>query len=379
MKQNSLDLNNKKDLIKPVKVNLINNIPKIKYSKDNKKSKIIKSTTSSNPINNHIITHINNNNELNTHINNISSYIFINKSLLLSAYEKSILILFNNLKLYLKNDSTYFNELKDTFIKNVQNFYKKNKSEFSVVQNGCGNKKEEIKIDNYKNNKNESKNNSKSKSNFNLTFHKKNKSNVNKSISKIISGISNNSINKSNISTQISGNNKTRNLDSKIIDIKKTKNHKKSLYSLIRGNQQLMSTSPIKEVRKNNYKFSILNNFIEFNKNINIKTNISEFNPGTEQNGLSSNNQKTKSIKDKNIYKNFSFNKEPKNYNPNINTNINNNNKISKISNKTYDENNINNDLINCIKNSLDENLKGMFDFSYESFLNKETEIEVNY
>ena len=45
-----------------------------------------------------------------------------------------------------------------------------------------------------------------------------------------------------------------------------------------------MSTSPIKEVRKNNYKFSILNNFIEFNKN--IKTNISEFNPGIEPNGF---------------------------------------------------------------------------------------------
>ena len=30
MKQNSMDLNNKKDIIKPVKVKLINNIPKIK-------------------------------------------------------------------------------------------------------------------------------------------------------------------------------------------------------------------------------------------------------------------------------------------------------------------------------------------------------------
>jgi len=377
MKQNSIDLNNKKDVIKPVKVNLINNIPKIKSTKDNKKSKIVKSIASSNPINTHIITHINN--DLNTHINinNISSYIFVNKSLLLSAYEKSILILFNNLKLYLKNDSSYFNELKDTFIKNVQNFYKKNKSEFSVGQNGNGNKKEEVKIDNYKNNKNESKNKSKSKCNFNLTFHKKNKSNINKSISKIISGISNNSINKSNISMQISGNNKTKNAEAKNIDFKKNKNHKKSLYSLIRGNQQLMSTSPIKEER-NNYKFSILNNFIEFNKN--IKTNVSEFNPGVEQNGLASNNQKNKNknAKNKNIYKNFSFNKEPNKYIPNINTNINNDNKISKISNKTYDENNINNDLINCIKNSLDENLKGMFDFSYESFLNKETEREGN-
>jgi hypothetical protein len=275
--------------------------------------------------------------------------------------------------LYLKNDSTYFNKLKETFIKNVQNFYKKNKSEFSVVQNGNGNKKEEIKIDNYKNNKIENKIKSKSKNNFNLTFHKKNKSNANKSISKIISGISNNSINKSNMSMQISGNNKTKNLESKI-DVKKNKNHKKSLYSLIRGNQQLMSTSPIKEERKNNYKFSILNNFFEFNKN--IKTNISEFSPGLEQNGLSSNNQKNKNIKDKNIYKNFSFNKKPNKYIPNNNTNINNDNKIS---NKTYDENNINNDLINCIKNSLDENLKGMFDFSYESFLNKETEREGNF
>ena len=40
------------------------------------------------------------------------------------------------------------------------------------------------------------------------------------------------------------------------------------------------------------------------------------------------------------------------------------------------DEETKDNYLIACIKNSLDDNLKNMFDFSYQSFLNKESERE---
>ena len=40
------------------------------------------------------------------------------------------------------------------------------------------------------------------------------------------------------------------------------------------------------------------------------------------------------------------------------------------------DEETKDNYLIACIKNSLDDNLKNMFDFSYQSFLNKDSERE---
>ena len=402
MKSNSIDIKSKKNMINTVKINLINNIPKTKPNKESKnnKSKIIKSKTSNNPSANYKTQYINNmasKRESTNFIKNISNYITINKSLLLSSYEKSILILFDNLKSYMKNDLIYFNKLKENFIKNVQNFYQKNKSNFSIIPyNKNIPKKEEIKIDNYVNYKSNLKNkNIKSKSNCNITFHQKNKSHINKSISKIFSGLSNNSINKSNFSIQGSSNYKksNKNYDSLKNDIKnKAITHKKSLYSLIRGNKQLISNSPVKDLGKKNYQFSILNNFINFNKK--IKNNFA----ATAQNGFTikpqkshkeRNNTKEKDKEEKNIYKNCSFNihslnkKDVNNYIANINNNINNNiyynNIISQMpNNSNSDKYIINNDLITCIKNSLDENLKGMFDFSYESFLNKETEREGN-
>ena len=126
MKSNSIDIKSKKNMINTVKINLINNIPKTKPNKESKnnKSKIIKSKTSNNPSANYKTQYINNiasKRESTNFIKNISNYITINKSLLLSSYEKSILILFDNLKSYMKNDLIYFNKLKENFIKNVQN------------------------------------------------------------------------------------------------------------------------------------------------------------------------------------------------------------------------------------------------------------------
>ena len=382
MKSNSID-KCRKNMMNQVKVNIINNIPKKKPLNcfKNSKPKLIKYKTSNNYIN--IFKHLKNDDNI---INDISKYISINKSLLLSAYEKSILILFESLKSYMKNDLKFFNELKENFIKNVQDTYQKKKYEFSKIPNKM---KEELKFDNYINYKTSNNKNSrkKSKSNSNITFHKKNKTRFNNSMRKFFSGLSYNSINKSNASIKTSYKNKIKNDSQKNKEI----TQKKSLYSLIKSDKQLMCNSPIEEIAKNNYKFSILNSFIDLKK-IN-KINSSE----STQNGFTIKSEKSNNGRDiytneeeeKNINENCSFNKnDANNYITNIHNNIHNSNIhnniyynkiISQIPNKTNSEKYIlSNDLITRIKNSLDENLKGIFDFSYESFLNRETEREGN-
>ena len=382
MKSNSID-KCRKNMMNQVKVNIINNIPKKKPLNcfKNSKPKLIKYKTSNNYIN--IFKHLKNDDNI---INDVSKYISINKSLLLSAYEKSILILFESLKSYMKNDLKFFNELKENFIKNVQDTYQKKKYEFSKIPNKM---KEELKFDNYINYKTSNNKNSrkKSKSNSNITYHKKNKTRFNNSMRKFFSGLSYNSINKSNASIKTSYKNKIKNDSQKNKEI----TQKKSLYSLIKSDKQLMCNSPIEEIAKNNYKFSILNSFIDLKK-IN-KINSSE----STQNGFTIKSEKSNNGRDiysneeeeKNINENCSFNKnDANNYITNIHNNIHNSNIhnniyynkiISQIPNKTNSEKYIlSNDLITRIKNSLDENLKGIFDFSYESFLNRETEREGN-
>jgi hypothetical protein len=111
----------------------------------------------------------------------------------------------------MKNDLKFFNELKEKFIKNVQDIYQKKKYEFSKIPNKI---KEEIKIDNYINYKTAINKNSrvKSKSISNITYHKKNKTHFNNSMRKFFSGLSYNSINKSNASIKTSSiNNKKKN------------------------------------------------------------------------------------------------------------------------------------------------------------------------
>ena len=401
MKSKIKDIKNQKNMIKPVKVNLINNIPKTKSKKDINivKSKILKNYSSNNPINN-IDTQnikpelISEKGNINL-IKNISNYISFNKSILLSAYEESLLILFDSLKSYLKNDIIFFNKLKDNFIKNVHNYYQKNKNNFILNKNNFCSfsknnkntiKKEEIKIDNYLTYKTNLKI-TKQKSNYDISFHKKNKSHINKSISKIISGLSENSINKTNASNQNTINNKK--IKKKYLDFsnnnksKEIINKKKSLYSLIKfNNKPLISNSPIKSKNQKDYKLSLLNNFVDYNKKIKSNAPSSIQNGSTLKSEIKTNNcegevisQKTKEKSKFSIDIN-SINKNDTNDNNvnNINNDINNNIIINNIKAKT--PHSINNDLINCIKNTLDENLKGMFDFSYETFLNKESERE---
>ena len=376
MKSYSIDVKAQKQKLNQVKVNLINNIPKIKTKKEMKiKPKIFKNKRSNNPIN----ININNQNddyktitskESTNNIKKISNYISINKSILLSAYEESLLILFETLKSYMKNDIIYFNKIKENFIKNVQNFYQKNKNNFSTIIPSHMNysKNNEIKIDNYhnyKSNINKFKNNT----NSNLRFHKKNKSHINKSISKMLSGLSNYSLSRQN-----SNNNKNLEIPKKSKK-NKTITHKKSLYSLIRGNKPLISNSPIKDLIKKNYKFSILNNFVDFNKKIKNNCSIPSQNGKTLASEISNNGINNKNKDENNINSQNKDNGD--NHITNINNNI--NNIISQIPDAIKNENHSQNkDLITCIKNNLDENLKGIFDFSYESFLNKESEREVN-
>ena len=350
-------------------------VPKeTQFSKNNAKMNLIPKSNSKNNINTKIIKNKRANNYFNIYNKNIncnsktisnqeyksslkknSNYITINKSLLLSAYENSLLILFNTLKLYMKNDVQFFNKIKDNFIKNVQNYYQENKKKLSII---------------IPNNKNISKKNH-TKSNSKIAVHKANNSYMNHPSNKFSSHLlANNSINKSNNSIQTSVTNlKKRNnelCDKKI----NTVIHKKSLCSLKKATKPLMSSNQIKNLIKKDYNLSsILKNYFENNKktrNINSSNNKKSFN----KNNKLEENEKNEEIKNKEIICN-------KNIIENCNFNIN-NNIINNIDNNEKKEikNEKNKDLITSIKNSLDENLKKFFDFSYESFLNKETERE---
>ena len=332
-----------------IKSNLINNIPNTQVKNNNSK-KQIKNKRAIN-----YFTINNNNQNYNSKTINIKENIFsgkkifdhisINNSLLLAAYENSLLILFDSLKSYMKNDLQFFNNLKESFIntlfsnyikiiiknsikfKNVQNFYQKNKFKLSKI------------IPNTKNN----------------TFHKKNNSHlnfiINQSSRKTLLCLSNNSLSKSNTSIQTLNNNLPQNNTNKKIN---RITHKKSLYTLMKGsNRTPSSNNAIKNLIKKdyNYNLSILKSFIEFNKNNRTKTKKNDFGNKTNQDINKINNYS------QNINSNEIINKIP--------------NVIEKNEEETKDNN-----LIACIKNSLDDNLKNMFDFSYQSFLNKESERE---
>ena len=397
----------------PVKVNLVKNIP---FNKKNLNMKNIETTSKikteniSNISNNALdeMNNINNTNFFRTNnnfhkksktkneIKNISNYVSFNKSMLLSAYEESITILFENLKSYMKNDLFTFNKIKLNFIKNVQKFYQRNKdkilstisptkkySKKHVLNKHISrpNLKSQLNLMNFKN-----KSNHTAHIVTNKYLHKKNKSQSNKSMTKLISGLSNYTLNKSNSSIKSPLNctiaNKNLNNDYNNKNNKNT-THRQSLYTLIRGNKPIISNSPTKNCIRQRHQFSILNNFINFNKNGLQSTQGDAF----------ENEEKKKNKINKINYKNCCLNINPdaknelSNYFTNINQNINNNiyynNIISQIpskkNNKTAtDEEVMNDELISCIKNSLDDNLKGIFDFSYKSFLNKESERECN-
>jgi hypothetical protein len=342
MKANSKNFkNNENDNFKNhIKSILINNIPNTQIKNNNSKKQIKnKRATNYFTINNNINQNYNSK-TINMKENifsgkSIFEHISINNSLLLTAYEKSLFILFDSLKSYMKNDLQFFNNLKENFIKNVQKFYQKNKFKLSKMI---------------------PKNRNNTKSYTNLTFHRKNNSHLNfiinnQSSRKSILCIPNNSLSKSNTSIQTLNNNLPQNNTNKKIN---RITHKKSLYTLMKGsNRTPSSNNAIKNLIKKdyNYNLSILKSFIEFNKNNRTKTKKNDFGNKTNQDINKINNYS------QNINSNEIINKIP--------------NVIEKNEEETKDNN-----LIACIKNSLDDNLKNMFDFSYQSFLNKESERE---
>ena len=123
----------------------------------------------------------------------------------------------------------------------------------------------------------------------------------------------------------------------------------KSLYSLSRYNNRLFTQSPNK-ITKNENESTFENNY--FSEKNNYK------NSKSTQNG-SSNISGNKTSNSKNI-------SNPNNVENNIG-------KINKNQiNKTTDDSSC--DLLSKIKDSIDDDLKCMFNFSYENFLNKESE-----
>ena len=171
-------------------------------------------------------------------------------------------------------------------------------------------------------------------------------------------------------STSNNKNNKNSNVKLNInplININKTH---KSLYSLSRSGRRIITQSPNKFSQNINH--SIIKKYYTV---VNINKNSK-----STQNGSSYLSGNKNSNSRQNISKELSFpkcnnNTIPKNNNNNLENKIN-EKKIEEINNinKTTDDSQANNELLNKIKNSLDDSLKGIFAFSYEDFLNRSSD-----
>ena len=116
----------------------------------------------------------------------------------------------------------------------------------------------------------------------------------------------------------------------------------KSLFALLKKNKTVIETSPMKKIY--NYRNdNLMKKFIKFSKN--YSDNKTYINKTCNQSSISGN--KIRGDEEK--------------------QNKNDSNRLTK-----------NNELISKIKDSLDDNLKHIFNFSYENFLNKESERECN-
>ena len=316
--------------------------------------------------------------------NNNQSFSFFNnheynENLLFNAYKKSVLELFKALKIYMNNQLYKYNKIKKEFIYNIQKFYDEEKRKEKKINKTSSNyniksySKNKIK-ENYIKSKNKRKNNedinnsvlgknangyrtsvNKSKNNINncnktLNSYKYSngrksnqiKDNSFKNKTNII--YNNKSMNKTNISgiSLIQKKSKNNYIDS---NSNNNNNNHKSLYTLLKKNKEILVNSPIKNIC-NKRNDNVMNNFIKFSKDI-----------------LENKNSVNKTCNQSNICNNKFKLKEEK---PNNNDN-------NKISEKPK-----NNELISKIKDSLDDNLKHIFNFSYENFLNKESERECN-
>ena len=323
---------------------------------------------------------VNKNNSKNNDKNN-SSFCFLsnyecNDNVLFKAYKKSVLELFKILKTVFNKEIYKYEKIKKEFINNIQKFYNEekqkikeeiNKNKKPINYNIKSYSKKKNKENKIINKNNEEINNSelhKNNSGFLTSLHKIKNNNFNlNTYDKIFNTNKYSNCRKSNQIKENSIKNKTNILYSNKfinranvsglsiaqkkrnnIDFNSFNNHK-SLYTLIKNNNQMLGNSPTKNI--SNYRNdNIIKKFIKFSKN--ISDNKNAINKTCSQSLL--NNQ--------------SFtNNEKQNKNEN-------NKKKEKISN--------NNEFISIIKDGLDDNLKHIFNFSYENFLNKESERECN-
>ena len=116
-----------------------------------------------------------------------------------------------------------------------------------------------------------------------------------------------------------------------------------------RNSKSTQNTSSINSINKFSFNRELLFNQNKINISIH-KKNSNNFKNIINDNNINNNNT----------------------YNNNINININNINDMNEKNNKNELE--CNNELLSKIKESLDDTLKNMFTFSYEHFLNKESE-----
>jgi len=253
-----------------------------------------------------------------------------NINYLLIAYKKGVLELFKELKIYMKKEVYKYNKIKNEFLQNIQKFYNEEKTKDKKII------KKTASSMNYNNIKSYSKKkiitNGRKSNQIKEDLMKNITSNIS-SQTQIINKINNNGSNINNFNyINNKAHHKNINKRNKInnnYNFKSFVNHK-SLYSLLKNNK-LLGNSPLKYMDncKNN---NIIKKFIKFSNNI----------------------SKTK-------------NKEK-----------NENKKINEENNKIMEKTAKNNDLLLKIKDSLDDNLKHILNFSYENFLNKESERECN-
>ena len=314
--------------------------------------------------------------------NNNSSFCFLsnyeyNDNILFKAYKKSVFELFKILKTFFNNEIYKYEKIKKEFMNNIQKFYneeKKRIKEKEINNNKTPNNyniksysKKKIKDNKIKNKNNEEmniselhKNNSGNLTSLNKL--KNNNYNIN-AFDKIFNTNKYSNCRKLNQIKENSIKNKTNilysnkymsreNISGISIAHKKKNNiyfnsfnNHKSLYTLIKNNNQILVNSPTKNV-SNFRNDNIIKKFIKFSKNISDNKNM--INKTCSQS----------LINDKSFSNNEKQNK------------INNNKKSEKSSN--------NNEFISIIKDGLDDNLKHIFNFSYENFLNKESERECN-
>ena len=334
-----------------------------------------------------------NNNNNNNFNNNNNNYYSVNNMCLFNSkiYEQSIDDLFFYLKNFLncelyKNIKKFFIE---TLIENFKtynnnnNTIKKLKSSFisEVKNNLFYNSYNTINFNNNNNNNLNYKNKNiieNSKENYNSSFY--NKNNLKLSYNSTIKHNSLYNLTKNKInSSKSKSNNKTKNNNNTINNKINTKCYSKNLFSKI--NQEIFKIDSFRNNKKislndlntilstKNKNKSLLNNNNNNNKTIN--DSIKKIKKYTNKNysNYNNNNNYNNNLKENNIKKKME-NKIKNNIIKNVNK--------KEIKSSDY-ETKKNSEQLKEIKSSLDDNLKIMFNFSYEYFLNKESETEKSF